>query len=80
MIPLSAFLLAWLLVMSIFVLLVLLSVVMALRFGLSGFTTYVVTACFLMVIAIGMVASGGYFSTVDWTQPVTVFSTTIPTL
>lgn len=80
MLPLSFFLLIWLIVMSVFVLLALLTVVMALRYGLSGFTTYIVTAGFLIVIALGFVASGSYFSTVDWTQTVTVFSTALPTL
>ncbi len=80
MLPLSAFLLAWLIAMSVYVFLCLLTVVMALRFGISGFATYMATAGFLIVAAIGLVVTGGYFTTVDWNRTVTVFSASVPSL
>ncbi len=64
--------------MSAYGLLTLFTVFMAFRYGISGFTTYLATAGFLIVVAIAFIISGSYFTTVDWSTNVPLFATSLP--
>lgn len=68
MIPLIWFLLAWLVLVGLFAFATLITVIMHLRFGLSGTWTFVSTGIFLLVALGVLLASGGYLFTVDWSQ------------
>lgn len=72
MIPLIYFLFAWLVLVAIFAVLALITVLMNVRFGLSGFVTYAMTAVFLGVVCLVLLSTGGYFLTVDWSQDVSL--------
>ncbi len=68
MVPLVYFLIAWLVFIAIFGLMSFITVIMNLRFGLSGGFTYVITGVFVGVSCLILLAAGGYLLTVDWTQ------------
>ncbi|MCK9361284.1 hypothetical protein M0Q28_03570 [Patescibacteria group bacterium] len=68
MIPLGYFLIAWLVLVAIFALMAFVTVIMNVRYGLSGLMTYVSTAIFLIVVCAVLFATGGYLATVDWSQ------------
>lgn len=74
MIPLGYFLVAWLVLVGIFAVMALITVLMNVRFGLSGIVTYAMTALFLGVVCVVLLATGGYFLSVDWSQDVTFVS------
>lgn len=80
MIPLVWFLAAWFLAIAIFGLMTFLTVVMNVRYGLSSTSTYMTTAGFLIVIAIVLLETLGFLTTVDWTQSVSVFASAPPNL
>jgi hypothetical protein len=75
MIPLLWFLIAWLILIGLFALATLITVVMNLRYGLSGFMTMVTTGIFLLVVVGVLLASGSYLLTVDWSQSFDLFGT-----
>jgi hypothetical protein len=66
MIPLSIFLIAWLVLLGIYALLALVSIVQMVRFGVSGSMTYFSTGIYLAVAAFVLTATVLYFLTVDW--------------
>jgi len=84
MIPLVYFLFAWLVLVALFAIAALVTVLMALRYGLSGLLTTLSTAIFLIVTCLVLIGMGSYLVGVDWTQNVHVFdavtSDLVPTL
>jgi hypothetical protein len=66
MIPLVYFLIAWLLFIAVFVIMSFITVLMNLRYGLSGATTYVTTSLFIGVSLLVLLGIGGFFFTIDW--------------
>lgn len=72
MIPLGYFVIAWLVIVAVFLILAFITVLMQLRFGLSGIFTYLAAALFLGVTFFTLLAVGGYLTTVDWTQTVQI--------
>jgi hypothetical protein len=75
MIPLGYFLIAWLVLVAIFALLAFVTVIMNVRYGLSGLMTYLSTACFLIVVCVTLFVVGGFLVTVDWSQDVNFIPT-----
>ncbi len=75
MIPLGYFLIAWLVLVAIFALMTFVTVIMNVRYGLSGFLTYLSTAFFLGVVCVVLFAVGGYLLSIDWAQDVNVIPT-----
>ena len=67
MIPFVYFLIAWLVLIAIFALMSFITVLMNLRYGLSGSVTYLTTAIFLGVSCLILLGVGGYLFTLDWT-------------
>lgn len=81
MIPLSFFLVAWLVLVAIFGLMSMLTVYMNIKNGITTFGSYVTTAIFLGVSLFVILGVGGYLLTIDWTQTVGLFSMpTVPLL
>ena len=74
MIPLSVFLIAWLVFLGLYAVMSLASVLQMLRFGIAGFGTWASTSLFLLVAFVVIAGSGFYFMSVDWTQTVDVFT------
>lgn len=74
MIPLAWFLIAWLILLVIFVFMTLLTVAMTVRYGLSCVSTYVATGLFLLVILVVLFLTGSYLLGIDWSQNFTFFS------
>lgn len=70
MIPLVYFMFAWLVLVAIFAIVALITVLMALRFGLSGPMTTLATAIFVGVAAAILIVTGSYLIGIDWTQNV----------
>ena len=68
MIPLSFVLLAWFVMMLVFVIFAILSVAIHMRFGLSGTFTTATAGIFLAVGIIVILATGIYFIQIDWSQ------------
>jgi hypothetical protein len=81
MLPLSWFLLAWLVLVIIHLLIAGITLMMHLRYGVTGFGTYTSSLVFVGVIAFTLLLTGSYLIMVDWTQTIPVlpgFSLTIP--
>lgn len=78
MIPLSYFLVAWLVLVALFALMTFITVIMNVRYGLSGLMTYVSTGVFLAVICAVLLGVGGYFATIDWSQEVDLLPSSQP--
>lgn len=72
MIPLSYFLIAWVILLAIFGVMMLLTLVQMLRHGLPSPWTYITTFIFLIVTAGVVIGSGLYFTGVDWTTTINV--------
>jgi hypothetical protein len=72
MIPLGYFLIAWLVLVGLFCLLAFVTVVMQLRYGMSGTITFVSTTLFLVVSAAIILGMGWYLLMLDWSQEVQV--------
>ncbi len=72
MIPLVYFVIAWLALVAVFALMTLVTVLMNVRYGLSGLMTYLSTALFLVVICGVLLGVGSYLITVDWSQDVNI--------
>lgn len=70
MIPFVYFLIAWLVLIAIFALMSFITVLMNLRYGLSGSVTYLTTAIFLGVSCLILLGVGGYLFTLDWTESI----------
>lgn len=73
MIPLSYFLIAWILLASIFFLYALITVGVYLKFGVAGSFTSATAALFLGVALIVICGSAYYFTMVDWSKPIGFF-------
>jgi hypothetical protein len=71
---------AWLIAVALFSLLAAFTSIIALRFGLSSFGTYMTTAVFLAVSVLVIVLVGGFSMTVDWSQTVNLIPSSAPTL
>ncbi len=71
MIPLWIFLIAWLILMAIYAIMVFISVVQMLRYGISSAMTSFSTIIFLSCIVFVLGGAGLYFLQVDWTQTLT---------
>ncbi|MFA5936027.1 MAG: hypothetical protein WC787_04215 [Patescibacteria group bacterium] len=67
MIPLSIFLIAWLILLGIYVLLALVSMTQMIRFSVASSMTYFSTGVFLLVAILVISVTGIYLMTVDWT-------------
>lgn len=74
MIPISFFLVAWLVLVAIFGLMAMLTVYMNIKNGITTFGSYVTTAIFLGVSLFVILGVGGYVLTIDWTQTISLFS------
>jgi len=74
MIPLVYFLFAWLVLVALFSIAALVTVLMALRYGLSGLLTTLSTALFLLVTCVVLLGMGSYLLGVDWSQNVNLFN------
>jgi hypothetical protein len=74
MIPLVYFLFAWLVLVALFAIAALVTVIMALRYGLSGLLTTLTTALFLFVTFAVLVGMGIYLAGVDWDQDVFILN------
>lgn len=72
MIPLVYFVIAWLALIAIFALMTFITVLMNVRYGLSGMLTYLSTALFLTVICGVLLGVGSYLITIDWTQDINI--------
>ncbi len=70
MIPLVYFLIAWLVFIAIFGLMSFITVLMNLRYGLSGPVTYLTTALFIVVSCFVLLGVGGFMLTVDWSESI----------
>lgn len=73
MIPLSYFLLAWLVFFIIFGITAFMSVVQMLRFGVAGAGTYLSTGVFLTLSFLVILGCSIYFLNVDWQQTINIF-------
>ncbi|MFA6429983.1 MAG: hypothetical protein WCV84_05830 [Patescibacteria group bacterium] len=80
MIPLSWFLIAWLILVAIFALLALFTIAINTRYGFASLGTYSATAIFLLVAVGVILTTGGYLMTVDWSQSLNVIPSSAPTL
>lgn len=74
MIPLVYFLFAWLVLVALFAAVALITVIMALRYGLSGLLTTLSTAIFLFVTCAVLMGMGAYLLGMDWEQDVRLFN------
>ena len=80
MIPLSYFLIAWVILLVIFGVLMLLTLVQMLRHGLASPSTYISTFMFLVVTAGVLLWTLMYFTSVDWNTSINVLPEGIETL
>jgi len=78
MIPLSYFLIAWLMAVAIFALISLFTVMINVRYGLAAFGTYASSAMFLIVAVAVILVTGSYLLTVDWSQTFNVLPSAAP--
>jgi hypothetical protein len=81
MLPLSWFLMAWLVLVIIHLLLASVTIMMHLRYGVTGFGTYLSSLVFIGVIVLTLLFTASYLLTVDWNQSLRIlpgFSLTIP--
>lgn len=68
MFSLSWVLVGWLLAVGLFAILALLTVAIHLKYAVSSFTTYAMTALFLGVTILTLFFAMSYIATVDWSQ------------
>jgi hypothetical protein len=73
MIPLSYFLIAWLVLLGLYFLMSMISVMQMVRFGIAGFGTYAATGIYLVIFVLTVLGCSVYFLTVDWTEIVVLF-------
>ena len=74
MIPLSVFLIAWLVLLGVYGILSLLSIIQMLRFAISGPMVYLSTFLFILVSLAIIGGTGLYLSHVDWSLPMNLGS------
>lgn len=74
MIPLIWLLAGWTVLVGLLLLLSAVTLMMHIRFGLSGFGTTVTATGFAMVILAALILTSSYLLTVDWSQTLNVFS------
>jgi len=72
MIPIIWILIAWAIIMVIYLLMTLLTVNTMMRFGVARPGTYLSTAIFLGVIAIVLILVGAFLISMDWSQSIDV--------
>lgn len=70
MVPLTTFLIIWIILLAIYGLLVLVTLIQMLRHGLPSAAAYVTTFVFLIVSAGVIFGTGWYLTDVDWTVSV----------
>jgi len=75
MIPLIIFFGIWAFLVMLFCIMSLITVMMSMRFGISGSITVTSIAIFVMVIFLVLAATGIYLAQVDWTQSVQLLPT-----
>lgn len=68
MIPMSFLLLAWLILLGIFVIFAILTIGVHLRFGISNTFTAISAGVFLAVSILVILGTGIYFLQVDWSR------------
>lgn len=71
-IPLTFFLLAWIVLVGLFLLASAISLMMYLRFGIAGSMTFVSALLFVGVSSLVLFLTAGYLVSVDWTQTVQI--------
>lgn len=74
MVPISYFLIAWIILLSLYLIMAMVSVLQMVRFGIAGFGTYASTTIFIALLVITVVGSGLYFLTVDWSGSLGFFA------
>lgn len=74
MIPLSYFLIAWLVFLGLYAIMSFISVIQMVRFGIAGSGTYLSTVLFLCVAFLVIFGTGWFLIGTDWTQGVNAFS------
>ena len=77
MIPLSYFLIAWVILLAVFGIMTLLTLVQMLKHGLPSPMTYASTFLFLIVTIGVIVGSAVYFTGVDWTMTISLIPSEI---
>ena len=75
MLPLSYFLLAWIILLAIFGLVALISIMQMLRYGVVGIGTYLSTILFLLVSMVVVLGTGIFLTRVDWTHSMNLYGT-----
>jgi hypothetical protein len=78
MVPLLLFLAIWAIVILGFGLLALITNVMSIRFGISGFMTIAANTAFVVVALLVLAGTGWYLIGVDWSQTINVYPTSLP--
>lgn len=78
MVPLILFLAVWAILILGFGLLALITNIMSLRFGISGFMTIASNAAFIGVALLVLGATGFYLMGVDWSQSISIMPTALP--
>ena len=79
MIPLSWLLIGWLIAIGLFLILALLTLAINIKYAVSSFMTYAMTALFLGVTLFILFITASYISTIDWSQDVDVIPSFTPT-
>lgn len=80
MLPLYWILLAWLLLVAIYTAMAAVTVVVFLRYGLTGLGTYLSAAVFLVVSFLIIFGSGMYLLTIDWNDGIAIWQSAAPSL
>lgn len=72
MLSLSWLLVGWLIAVGLFLIFALLTLGINLKYGVSNFTTYAMSALFVGVSVFVLLMTASYISTVDWSQGITM--------
>ena len=72
MVPLTLFLIIWIVCLAIYGFLILITLVQMLRHGLPSASAYVTTFVFLLVTAVVVISTSVYLTGVDWSLTVNV--------
>ncbi len=78
MIPLLWIFFAWVIGIAVFGLFALFTMSLVLRFGLTGFSTFLYCGIFLFVAGVIIFGSGMYLLGVDWSQSITLIPSSPP--
>lgn len=79
MIPLLWIFFAWVIGVALFALFALFTISLVMRFGLTGFGTFLYSGCFLFVAGIIILGSGMFLLSADWSQSVSLIPSSPPT-